>query len=515
MKFASVAPGLFWVQTPGKADEPSIGQLCKEGRFGHRYLSSADRLAKPLVRVGGEMKEATWEEALIRAAKVLRENPEGTKSAVIGNGFLTIEEAYILQDIARGCLDTHHVASGSQLLERADETALDGLVGLTASTVPLSTIDTADLIITLGTDLRSAAPVMDFRVHRAIEHGARRLHIGPPLGHPRSARVLSLETESSVTALVALIRRLALDGAIDRGFLRERCSGADRLEYHLKDLSERQLLDQAGLRANDVQEAVKMIRAGSGGVVALCELSESRREDVRALAVLLLSLGKLGVADSGLLFVRRAANEQGLPFVGLHPSFLPGRIPTTDSSVQQMRADLIDGGIASALVIGEDLQETEGGGIFLEKVQKLVVLDMFMTKTAKSADVVLPISAPVETEGRFVSLERRIRQMRPLGTAPGGKAAWEVLSLLREHLGGRRHGGVFEDLARELDTVCSLHEAVEVDEAHSPIPLFLDRFNTDSGTASVADEGLGSGTAKGQDHPAASTIARYLAERLP
>lgn len=512
MKFASVAPGLFWIQTPEKAEEPSIGQLCKDGRFGHRYLSLADRIAKPLVRVNGEMKEATWDEALKRAATVLQGNPEGTKSAVIGNGFLTLEEAYLLQDIARGCLDTHHVASGSQLGERADETALDRLVGLTASTVPLSTIDTADLIITIGTDLRDTAPVVDFRVHRALERGARRLHIGLPLGHV--GRGLSLETESSATALVALIRRLALDGAIDRGFLRERCSGADRLEYHLKNLSERQLLDQAGLSAKEVQDAVKLIRAATGGVVALCELHESRREDVRAMAVLLLSLGKLGVADSGLLLIRRAANEQGLPFVGLHPSFRPGRTPTTDSSVQQMRAELIDGRIASALVVGEDLLATEAGAALLEKIQKLVVLDMFVTRTAESADVVLPISAPVETDGRYISLERRIRQMRRFGTAPGGKATWEVLSLLREHLGGRRHDGAFEDLAGELDTVCSLYDAVEAKEGRLPIPLFLDRFKTDSGTASVADEGLISKKAGAPEHRAASTIARYVVEHL-
>jgi predicted molibdopterin-dependent oxidoreductase YjgC len=179
-----------------------------------------------------------------------------------------------------------------------------------------------------------------------------------------------------------------------------------------------------------------------------------------------------------------------------------------------MRAELLDGTIASVAVVGEDLRDTEVGTSLLEKVQRLVVLDIFLTKTAESADVVLPISAPVETYGRFVNLERRIRQMKPFGVSPGGKATWEVLSLLREHLGGRRHDEAFDALAHELNRVCSLSDAVGAEEDRSPGPLFLDRFRTGSGRAYVADEGVVSKELEAPEYPQTSTVARNVARYL-
>jgi predicted molibdopterin-dependent oxidoreductase YjgC len=282
------------------------------------------------------------------------------------------------------------------------------------------------------------------------------------------------------------------------------------LEYQLKDLSERELLTQAGLSAKALQGAVRMIRSTSGGIVALSELYGAKRDAVRALAVLLLSLGKLGVADSGLLLIRRGANEQGLPYVGLHPSFRPGRLPTSDNSVEQMRAEIENDKISSALVVGADLLETEAGARLLEKIPSRVVLDMFLTKTAASADVVLPISAPVETAGRFVTLERRIRQMKAFGTVPVSKATWEVLSLLRERLGGRNHGGTFEELAHELDAVCSLSDVLGATEDGTPLVLFAERFQTSTGTAYVADEGAVSRETVGFDYQPSATIERRM-----
>jgi formate dehydrogenase alpha subunit len=88
------------------------GNMCVKGRFGFDYVHSPDRLTSPLVREGGSLRPASWDEALDRAAKALKDirNQHGPDSI----GFLvsakcTNEENYLLQKLARAALGTNNV----------------------------------------------------------------------------------------------------------------------------------------------------------------------------------------------------------------------------------------------------------------------------------------------------------------------------------------------------------------------------------------------------------------------
>jgi len=155
------------------------------------------------------------------------------------------------------------------------------------------------------------------------------------------------------------------------------------------------------------------------------------------------------------------------------------------------RAALEGGEVSSALVVGEDLLSTENGAKLLTEVQGLVVLDGFLTKTAKTAEVVLPMSVPLETVGRFVNFERRIRRTRKLSEPPGGKETWEILVALKTLLDGGEQISL-EDVAQAVDSQCVLKGVLSMDDSDSPSPLFLERFLTENGTVRLGREGKAS-----------------------
>ena len=92
-------------------DHPEVddGWLCDKGRFGYQMAESEQRITEPLVRQGGELRPASWEEALEAAAAGLRQ--AGERTAAIVGGQSSNEEGYLAQRILRRALGSPHVDS--------------------------------------------------------------------------------------------------------------------------------------------------------------------------------------------------------------------------------------------------------------------------------------------------------------------------------------------------------------------------------------------------------------------
>ena len=509
LRFAALVPGLFWVQTPEEVGEPSRTCLCRSGRYGHRYLAAPERLNQPLVRENGELRPASWDEALDRAAKILKSAAEkdANSVAIIGSASLTLEEAYLLQRLGRESLRTVHVATAGQLSGLSSDRVMDGLVGFTGSTVPVAALDQADLVLIIGVDPATVAPVVDFRIHQALIRGAKAVYIGPSTEGAGSRVTVRVSTDNAAPVTVALLRRLAMEGGFDRSYLRERSSGADRLEYHLKSLGEEELLDAGDVDMETLAAAAQCIRSVSGSVVGIAGAGRADEGSVRAITLLLLCLGKLGTEGSGLLMLRAEANEQGMAAVGMHPEFRPGRVSSTTSAAE-MQSVLSN--LQAALVVGEDLRSTPAGTRMVGEETALVVLDTMATATAGAAQVVLPISAPAETSGRFLNLERRVISLAKYADPPAGKETWEVVAALEARLQG-------VDPAKSLTDVTA-----RVDDAltsacgdRAPRPLFLDRFLTASGLAELGRPDVLSGITERIDRSQPTgTISRWVGSYL-
>lgn len=100
------------VRVSSRADSWNEGWLCVKGRFGYRFISSPDRLKKPLVRRGSRLLEASWQEALSHAAEqLLRIKQQHGPQALGGlsSARCTTEENYLFQKLMRAALGSNNV----------------------------------------------------------------------------------------------------------------------------------------------------------------------------------------------------------------------------------------------------------------------------------------------------------------------------------------------------------------------------------------------------------------------
>ncbi len=91
---------------------PNYGSLCVKGRFGYDFIDSPDRLTSPLVKDNGQLREASWDEALDRVARKFADikTAHGPDSiGVLTSARITNEENYIAQKFTRAVLQTNNI----------------------------------------------------------------------------------------------------------------------------------------------------------------------------------------------------------------------------------------------------------------------------------------------------------------------------------------------------------------------------------------------------------------------
>jgi NADH-quinone oxidoreductase subunit G len=155
-------------------DNPEIddGWLCDKGRFGYQMAASEERIAQPLVRQGGELRPASWEQALEAAAAGLLS--AGERSAAIVGGQSSNEEGHLAQRILRRALGSPHVDSeGGPRVDRGLALRL-AQPELAAS---VSDLDSAESILVFGVDPLHSMPILDLRIRKAMRRCGARLAI--------------------------------------------------------------------------------------------------------------------------------------------------------------------------------------------------------------------------------------------------------------------------------------------------------------------------------------------------
>lgn len=365
--------------------------LCDKGRFAHHYAGSAERLSAPLIRVDGELQEATWEEALDAAAEGLRE--AGDKVVGIASGRASNEDLFHFSELLKGI-------SGKVVLY--DQMGGGDLVRSHA--VPpgsdLGELGAGDAILVVASDLREEAPVWWYRVKRASDRGA--------------------------TLVVANARPTSLDEHADT-----------RVRYLYGALPGRfeDLLGRGTEAGQGLTQAERLvIFYGSDGltVPAMDGLAA-------ACAGMLDDYGKTGQLHCGMIPIWPRANTQGAVEIGLRPA-------------QSGQAGLLEGAQAAYLMAADPLGDDPALAGAFDALDFLVVQELYLTETARAADVVFPAQAFTERDGSFVSGERRVQRYFPAVPVYGeARPDWHITASLGQLLGveleNRSPALVFKTLA--------------------------------------------------------------------
>lgn len=412
------------------------GQLCVRGRFGYQFINSDQRLTKPLVRKNGRLEEASWDEALEVVASRLKES--GSATAAIATPRLTNEELVLFKKmmVAAGSKNYDHSAG------YAHAALSDGFVGSFGTTAAPSTIldiQKSDLLLVIKTDAYETHPVVGFEINMAVKNKGIPLKIlsdkQGKLSRLPDARTL-VHTPGSEVAILNAMAKVILDNKLADSSVSE-VSGFDGFEKSLAGFTPEAVAEQSGVSAVDIKLlASSYARAEKALIVFPVGQAYPGHNAALANAVANLAIvaGKLGKEGSGVLCLSEKNNSQGAVDMGFYA--VDGGL-----TAPQIIDGCTTGSIKSLFIAGENpvVSYPDHAKIkaALDKVEFLIVSEMFMTETASMADVVLPACSFAEKEGTFTASDRRVQHFNPAIKKIGqSKSDFEIFGTLITKMGG-------------------------------------------------------------------------------
>ncbi|MGD8812690.1 MAG: molybdopterin-dependent oxidoreductase, partial [Thioalkalispiraceae bacterium] len=457
------------------ASSVNQGQLCVKGRFGFDFVHHQDRLTRPLIRTkqGNTrdcFREASWDEALDYVAKEfkdIRDNEGGDKLAVLSSARATNEENFLAQKLARAVFDTNSVDNCARICHAPSVVGLNAAFGSGAATNSLDEIDGADCIMVIGANPTEAHPVIGHKIKHAVLHNQAKLVVIDPRAIWLSGIAdvhLQLKAGTNVALLNGLLHALIEDDLINEKFIAARSIG---FEDTRKLVMEEYRLDKVeaitGVEAEAIRQAARLYASADNGMI-IYGLGITQHihgsQNVMACANLALATGNIGRKHTGVSPLRGQNNVQGACDVGALPNVLPGYQKLDDAEVRekfarQWKVSLPDntgykscqmihgakrGAVKGLYLIAEDPVQTDPDSHLVEQafanLDFLVVQELFFTRSASFADVILPAACSLEKEGTFINTDRRVQHFAPVLEAPDGcRTDLEIICEIASRMG--------------------------------------------------------------------------------
>jgi len=472
-------------------DNVNQGQLCVKGRFGLDFVSHPDRITQPLIREreGRTLdcfREASWDEALDYAArefKLIRDNDGGDKLAVLSSARATNEENYLAQKFARAVLNTNNIDNCARICHAPSVVGLTAAFGSGAATNSLDEIEGADCILLIGANPTEAHPVIGHKIKHAVLHNHAKLIVIDPrniwLAQIADTH-LQLRAGTNIALLNGILHVLIEENLIDEAFIAARTSG---FEATRKIVMDHYGLDRVaaitGVAAEEIRQAARLYANAKNSMI-IYGLGITQHihgsSNVMAIANLALATGHIGRKHAGVCPLRGQNNVQGACDVGALPNVLPGYQRVDDPTVIakfsqrwqvvlptsiglkscQMIHGAKSGQVKGLYLIAEDPVQTDPDSHLVEQAMDnldcLVVQELFFTRTASFADVILPAACALEKEGTFTNTDRRIQHFKPVLQAPGEcRTDMDIICDLAGRMGYAMHydgpAQVWEELA--------------------------------------------------------------------
>jgi len=478
--------------TPGKEDAVNHGTLCVRGSYSFDFIHSPDRLTKPLVKANDGFEEVSWEQALERVAtefKRINEEHGANSLAVLGSSKCTNEENYLLQRFTRCVLGTNNIDNGSRLYNSATQIGLGSSIGFHGTTNYLGALEQSEVIIVIGADPTSSAPIVGYAIKRAVKYkGAKLILIDPR--QTRLSSFAHLWLRPKVGTDVALLNSLAKviidEGLLDEEFITRRTDNFEALTKGLEKYPPEYAEAITGAPSEEIRAAARLYAAaGQAAIVYGTGITQHTggTDSVRALANLAILTGNIGRRGSGIYALQRENNGQGACDMGALPDFLPGYRRVADAQArrdfeQRWRVNLPPDAGLTAVEIIEQAKEGKVKGLYvigenpvlsfphsslvteaLASLDFLVVQDMFLTETARLATVVLPAASFAEKEGTFTNLEGRVNRVQK-AIEPIGESLpdWEIILRLADKMESPLPFSSLQQVTGEIEELVPLYK---------------------------------------------------------
>ncbi|MEA3471779.1 MAG: formate dehydrogenase subunit alpha, partial [Thermodesulfobacteriota bacterium] len=448
------------------------GKLCIKGWSAHEFIHHPERLSRPLIREDRSrgFREVSWNEALdfikSRLETVIKsDGPDAVN--FLGSAKCTNEDNYALQKFARAVVGTSHIDHCARLCHASTVTGLSMAFGSGAMTNSIEDLEDAGVILLIGSNASEQHPLIGRRIIKAVKEKGAALIVADPrqIDFVEFSRLHLQHRPGTDTALInGILHVIIEEGREDLKFIEEHTEGFGEVAKSLEEYSPEHVEKITGVPSHGIVEAARLYAgAENASIVYAMGITQhvSGTDNVLALANLAMATGNVGRRGTGINPLRGQNNVQGACDVGVLPDFFPGYQSSEDSDVRdyfskswntdrlpeksgltlcEMTDAILGKRTKWMYIMGENpaLSDPDSGHVrhALEKIDFLVVHDIFLTETAAFADVVLPGASYAEKDGTFTSTERRVQRIReavePVGEA---RPEWQAIGDLATRMG--------------------------------------------------------------------------------
>ncbi len=483
---------------------PNNGNLCVKGRFGMDFISSSKRLTTPLIKHNGKFEPATWEQALELIAQKLGQmkSQYGADSvAGLSSAKCTNEDNYIFQKFFRAVIGTNNVDHCARLCHASTVAGLARSFGSGAMTNTIDEIRSADCIFVIGSNTTEAHPVIGLAVKDAVVNNGANLVIADPrrIDLVRFSRLHMTQKPGTDVALInAMMNVIINENLHDKDFIDKRTECFDEVFEVVKSFTPEKASLITTVPAEQIVEAARSFaQAKTASIIYSMGITQhtTGTDNVLSLANLSMLTGNVGKESTGVNPLRGQNNVQGACDLGALPNVYPGYQSVEDAAIRQKFEKAWNKPLSptKGLTIVEIMHAVESNNIkalyimgenpalsdpnlnrtrkALQKVEFLVVQDIFLTETAQFADVVLPSACFAEKEGTFTNTERRVQLVRKAVYVPGqAQDDWRTICQLAEKMNYSMVYNGADEIMDEIASLTPIYGGISFDRL-SPVGL--------------------------------------------
>ncbi|HEY4214343.1 MAG TPA: formate dehydrogenase subunit alpha [Steroidobacteraceae bacterium] len=487
---------------PNRDGHANHGHACVKGRFAFGYATHPDRIKKPMIRkkITDPWTEVSWDVAINYAADEIRRiQAKYGKNSVGGitSSRCTNEETFLVQKLIRAAFGTNNVDTCARVCHSPTGYGLKNTIGESAGTQEFDSVMKSDCIMVIGANPTEGHPVFGSQMRRRLRQGAKLIVIDPRVtGLVRSPHIeadvhLQITPGTNVAMLNALAHVVVTEGLTKEEYVAERCEPEAYARWKAFVAEERNSPEAAqsitGVPAERVRKAARLYATvGNGAIYYGLGVTEHSQGSTAVIGIanLAMATGNVGREGVGINPLRGQNNVQGSCDMGSFPHEFSAYRHVSDKATRElfesawgvklepepglritnMFEAALDGTFRAMYVQGEDFVQSDPNTHHvqsaMEKMECVIVQDLFVNETAKFAHVFLPGSSFLEKNGTFTNAERRVSPVRKVLEPMAGYEDWEITQLLSNALGYPMHynhpSQIMDEIARLTPTFTNI-----------------------------------------------------------
>lgn len=477
------------IQAPVTA-EVNEGHTCLKGRFAFQFYNHPDRLKEPMIKRNGKFEPVTWDEAYdFIAEKLVTIKDKYGVDAIggISSSRATNEENYLMQKMIRVAVGTNNIDGCARVCHAPTAFGMQQAFGTGAATNSIEDLNDTDAIFMFGANPTEAHPVTGAKIKQLFMQGIVSIVVDPVKTTLAKLATyhLQLRPGTNVALLNMMGHYIVKEGLVKQEFINKYTEFYKDYKKHVSRLDMNELEKLTGVSKELVKKAA-IAYASANNAMEFHGLGVTEHyqgsKTVMLLSNLAMMTGNIGRRGVGLNPLRGQNNVQGAADMGVQPHQGAGYMNVNDPEIQKYYAEkygvpkmpeyeglkipeminaAIEGKFKALWIMGEDTLMTDPNSNHIrkafEKLDLLVVQELFMSATAEMADVVLPASSYFEKNGTFTNGERRVQRVNkviePIGNS---KPDGQIIIDMMYKLGYEQSSGRVYDAAKIVDEIADV-----------------------------------------------------------